>query len=58
MVQSQKQNNFPQNNYYFQAYRRMNRATEKILTSFDVFFDYAYCFQISNFHSYFYCGKT
>ena len=40
------------------VYKRTPRGIESILTSFNVFLNYAYCVQISDFYSYFYCGKT
>ena len=36
----------------------MPQGIETILTSFNVFLNYAYCVQIIDFYSYFYCGKV
>ena len=48
---------FPGIFFIFWVYKRTSQDIETILTSFNVFLNYAYCVKISIFYSYFYCGK-
>ena len=46
------------NFFYFWVHKRTNKATGTILTSLNVFSNYAYWIQISICYSYFWYGKT
>ena len=49
---------FPGILFHFLIYKRTPQDIETILTLFNVFSNYTYCVQISDFHSYFYYCKT
>ena len=55
---SEKKNDMPPQLFYFWVYKRTNNAKGTILTSLNVFSNYAYWIQISICYSYFWYGKT